>query len=293
MSELLKDLTIFAPAKVNLHLVIKNKRSDGFHNLESLFFAVNFGDSLHFSPTHEENVIEITMKGQSCDVPLRDNIIFKAISLFREKTGFNRGFKITVEKRIPLGSGLGGGSSNAASALLVLNKLAGFPLERESLFELGAALGSDVPFFLHETPAAWVTGRGEHIEAVEAPSLFLTLVNPGFPSHTAAAYRLFDEHREQSKRFYTEETEINRERGELFRWEKFRNDFLDIFPKTEKNIYNTIISSLQNLGAEFAGLSGAGSTCFGVFAKKEQAEKAAESLRKIWKFAQTATNAFV
>jgi len=213
--------------------------------------------------------------------------------------------EIKVEKRIPLGGGLGGGSSNAAATLLTLNKIADLPLSQETLLEMGASLGSDVPFFLHEVPCAWVTGRGEHIQPIEAPCQFLVLVNPGFHSDTAAAFRLLKEYR--SKNLTTEDTEFHRGfclknlplcdcepkvrvssmvSNSFLTNPVFYNDFLPVFPEKEKSVYNEIISMLQDLGADFAGLSGAGSTCFGVFELMENAQKAADDLRSKWDFVQ-------
>ncbi|MDR3020568.1 MAG: 4-(cytidine 5'-diphospho)-2-C-methyl-D-erythritol kinase [Treponema sp.] len=191
----ISKLSVFAPAKVNLHLAVLDRREDGFHNLESLFLAVDFGDTLHFEPIEGKNAFEISMEGQNSAIPPEKNIIFNALSLFREKTAFSQGINIHVEKRIPLGGGLGGGSSNAAVTLLALNKLTGAPLARNTLLDMAAALGSDVPFFVSEIPAAWVTGRGEHITPVEAPRVSLVLVNPGFSSNTAEAFRLLAEAR--------------------------------------------------------------------------------------------------
>jgi len=289
----LPKLTVNAPAKVNLHLAVFDKRPDGFHNLESIFLAVDFGDTLHFELISGEKTLKLTMKGSfsaDFDLPVEKNIIFRALSLFREKTGFDHGLKISVEKRIPFGGGLGGGSSDAAATLLALNKLAGFPLSREQLLETAAALGSDVPFFIYETAAARVTGRGECIEPLEAPHLFFVLVNPGFPSDTAAAFRLFDEWVADTQRIES------LARGEISRFLNmapetwpFYNDFLPVFKEPEKSVYNGIISKLRELGAEFAGLSGAGSTCFGVFTESELAEKAAAVLRvtpSAWSFVE-------
>jgi 4-diphosphocytidyl-2-C-methyl-D-erythritol kinase len=272
-------MTIFAPAKINLHLAVLDRRPDGFHNLESLFLALNFGDILHFEPLPGEKKTEIN----GTDIPLEKNIIFKALSLFREKTGFNRSLKIKMEKHIPVGGGLGGGSSDAASTLLALNKLAGSPLNRENLLEMAAALGSDVPFFIYETPAAKITGRGEQIEPVEPPGWFIVLVNPGFPSDTAAAFRLLDEYRAQNPAEVSVSARLidkNSYCGD--------NDFLPVFEEKEKAVYNGIISQLQRLGACFASLSGAGSTCFGLFEKKGQADKAAEVLSGKWGFVRAA-----
>jgi len=282
-----EKLPVFAPAKVNLHLAVKNKRLDGFHDIDSVFLALDFGDTLYFDVIEGKNTVEIDMEGINSPLPTEKNIIFKAVSLFREKTGFSQGLKITVEKRIPMGGGLGGGSSDAAAALLALNKLAAFPCRREDLLEMAAFLGSDVPFFIYETPAARVTGRGERILPLDAPKLFLVLVSPGFSSDTSAAYKLFDE----EKRIYKPS---NDDIGELLKegvfdekvYSHFTNDFLSVFPEPEKSIYNEIIAKLRESGAQYANLSGSGSACFGVFADREQARKAADVLRGKWRFVQ-------
>ncbi|MCL2442455.1 MAG: 4-(cytidine 5'-diphospho)-2-C-methyl-D-erythritol kinase [Treponema sp.] len=321
MPENIEQLIVLAPAKINLHLAVKAKRPDGFHDLESIFLAVNLYDILHFQLINDDNSTEITMKsGENLainadfdSIPVRDNIIFRAITLFREKTGYSKGLKINVEKRIPPGGGLGGGSSNAAVTLLTLNKIAGFPCCQEALLEMAVILGSDVSFFIHQTPAAWVTGRGEHIQPIEAPSMYLVLINPGFPSNTSSAFRLLDEYRYSNssgnKNLTTEYTEFHGDNNLSIlktpcssvssvvshsSWlshinlcnNKLVNDFLDVFPGKERTVYNEIISQLMEQGAEYANLSGAGSTCFGVFKTKEQTQNAVKSLQGKWPFIQ-------
>ena len=284
MSKFGEKLTVRAPAKVNLHLAVKDRRPDGFHDLESVFLALDFGDTLHFEPLAGKNALEIA--GMS--LPVEKNIIFKAVSLFRDRTGFDQGLRISVEKRIPLGSGMGGGPSDAASTLLALNKLAegAVPvLSRDALLEMAASLGSDVPFFVSGARAAWVTGRGEVIKPVEPPPrCFIVLVNPGFPSETAAAFRLLDDYRSSNSSFLIPHSSFSLT-GNPETW-PFRNDFLPVFEDHEKTVYTEILSQLRELGAGFVGLSGAGSTCFGVFTGKAQAAKAAEALLKWWNFVQ-------
>jgi len=288
MNFLMNKLTIAAPAKLNLHLEVLNKRKNGFHDLKSVFLAVNFGDTLHFEPLDGEKTAEIAVKGLNLDIPPEKNIIFRALCLFRKKTSFANGLKITVEKRIPSGGGLGGGSSDAAAALLALNEMADYPLSRAALLDTAEALGSDVPFFIYRTAAALVTGRGDIIEPFKAPRLFFVLVNPGFPSDTAAAFRLLDEYR---VKFKTPHKEARRREieGEVFsdlaRW-SFWNDFLAVFGERERSVYDEIIGGLRELGAGFAGLSGTGSTCFGVFTESESAQRAAEALRGKWNFVE-------
>jgi 4-diphosphocytidyl-2-C-methyl-D-erythritol kinase len=303
-----QDLTVLSPAKVNLHLAVLDRRPDGFHDIESVFLAVDFADTLHFELAGRENSVEIAMEpgsvpdlssvpaggsvpsgargvkgakwARGTPIPLEKNIIFRALSLFRAKTGFSKGIRVNVRKRIPIGGGLGGGSSNAASTLLALNKLAGSALSPDLLPEMGASLGSDVPFFLHETAAALVTGRGERIEALSPPGLFLTLVNPGFSSDTAAAYRLLDKKREDGKAAPSKSTVKKMEFSSFF------NDFLPVFKEPESSVYNEIISRLKDLGAQYANLSGSGSTCFGVFGDRAKALQAAEILRSKWNFSE-------
>jgi len=275
-----QNLIVLAPAKVNLHLAVLDRRPDGFHDIESVFLAVDFADTLHFELVEPENSVEIVMEPGSASIPPEKNIIFRALSLFKAKTGFSKGLRIKVQKRIPIGGGLGGGSSNAASALLALNKLAGNTLNLDFLLEMGASLGSDVPFFLYETAAALVTGKGEKIEALSPPQLFLTLVNPGFSSDTAASYCLLDKKRKGEK------GAPPRKAVKVMAFGSFFNDFLPVFEEPEISVYSEIISRLKDLGAQYANLSGSGSTCFGVFGDRAKAIKAAEILRSKWSLSE-------
>jgi 4-diphosphocytidyl-2-C-methyl-D-erythritol kinase len=313
------EIQLKAPAKINLHLNIGGKRPDGFHGIESLFLALDFGDTLRFetvSGTMPDGktsaaAAEIDMDWQLPDkppaIPLEKNIIFRAISLFRSRTGYDEGLKVSVTKRIPPGGGLGGGSSDAAATLLALNCLAGAasggknPVNGAALVEMGAELGSDVPFFLNPAfSAAWVSGRGEHVQPFELPgaarNLFFVLVYPGFPSDTTAAYRLFDSWRLQQKAVspprVSQASSLLSLNCPPCGW-PFSNDFLTAFREASGdnptyseafNYYRRILGSLGELGAEFSGLSGSGSTCFGVFSDRAKAEAAQIFLLKEWNF---------
>ena len=317
MRNLPKKLIISSPAKLNLYLAVLDVRGDGFHGLKSVFLATDFADILRFKSREGENFLEITMKARYREgtesykwknlnsIPLSENIIYKAVSLFRNETGFAQPLKVDVEKRVPPGSGLGGGSSNAAAALLALNTMAGFPCKQETLLKMASSLGSDVPFFLHNASAAWVAGRGERVSPLETPGWFFVLVNPGFPSDTAAAFRQLDEHRARSEkimkpqrasvpldsgipwfssRFLDGSDMFSRFNEIKFQGKVFWNDFLEVSSEPEKSIYNDIIFQLLELSADYAGLSGTGSTCFGVFKEKKKARKAAFFMRKKWSF---------
>ena len=281
-----KPLTIEAPSKVNLHLAVKDKRPDGFHNMESVFMAVDFGDTLHFEVSGKSSLV-INLEGVKFAIPLEENIIFKAVSLFRSVTGFDHGLRITLEKRVPPGGGLGGGSSDAASTLLALNKVSGAKLSEKKLMEMAISLGSDVPFFVTQSSAAWASDRGEHIKKASATKCHCVLVNPGFSSETDIAYKLLDECRAGSGKpsgsALSEKECLKALSGKPEIW-PFKNDFLDVLPDSHKAIYQKIIGKLTELGANFASLSGTGSTCFGVFSSKSKAESAADTLKNTWEF---------
>jgi 4-diphosphocytidyl-2-C-methyl-D-erythritol kinase len=231
------------------------------------------------------------------ELPRRDNIVLKAVDLFRARTGFDAPLRIRLEKRIPLGAGLGGGSSDAASTLLALNALRGRmghppPIDGEALRRMAAELGSDVPFFLGGSGAAYVTGRGEHIRPIEGPpDCAVLLVKPGFSSNTAGAFGLLDAHRldagESGNRAgLSEQALVEALKGPPALW-PYGNDFLEVFlargAPVERDAYRAILGGLAEAGADFCGLTGSGSTCFGIFMGEGgggPAEKAKKALSK-------------
>ncbi|MDR1986538.1 MAG: 4-(cytidine 5'-diphospho)-2-C-methyl-D-erythritol kinase [Treponema sp.] len=286
-------LRIEAPCKINVHLRVKDRRPDGYHDLESIFVTLAFGDTLWVKRTEEEGGCTILMDWQALQsagnipgegaFPLEKNSVYRAISLFRVKTGFKGGIRVRVEKRIPLGAGLGGGSSDAASMLRALQVLVAPNLPREDLLEMALALGSDVPFFLWGG-AAFVSGRGEQILPLKAvEGIWIVLVYPGFPSDTARAFRLLDQVRP--------EPGLVKEKGirDLIwalgeypgSW-PYRNDFLQVFldagNQEQAAVYRRIVQELKGRGADFVGLSGAGSACFGIFSNGGVAKEAGIAL---------------
>ncbi len=191
----MSPLVLSSPAKINLLLAITGRRADGFHSLMSVVSPVAWGDTLWVESAADGEVLLV------CDdpaVPLgEDNLIVRAERLFRGRSGWTGGVKFSLEKRIPMGAGLGGGSSNAVAALKGLNALAkeqGRALDQPTLCELAAELGSDCPLFLSEAPVV-MRGRGELIEPVpvEVAATWsgrrVLLFRPAFGVATAWAYR--------------------------------------------------------------------------------------------------------
>jgi 4-diphosphocytidyl-2-C-methyl-D-erythritol kinase len=178
-----------SPCKVNLLLNILGKRADGYHELETVMHPVKVFDRLTFARIPRG--IQLTCSDASLPVNA-GNLVYRAAAAFLPRAGVKDGVRIHLDKHIPLAAGLGGGSGNAAVTLAGLNELFGNPLPPETLHEIAASLGSDIPFFLQSKPAL-ATGRGEKIAALDFfPSLNGTaffLVHPGFGISTAWSYQ--------------------------------------------------------------------------------------------------------
>ena len=177
-------LVVPAPAKVNLFLHVTGRRGDGYHLLESLFALVDLADTVTLAPRDDG---AIARSGDVPGVTERDDLAIRAAVALQRATGTRRGVTIGVDKRIPMGGGLGGGSSDAASVLLALNRLWSLGLSRAELAGIGLALGADVPFFVHGENAI-VRGIGEAITPVSLPRQWLALAFPAVAVPTAAIF---------------------------------------------------------------------------------------------------------
>lgn len=173
-----------APAKLNLFLHVVGRRPDGYHLLQTVFQFLDYGDELAFRPTDDGR---IARAGAAADIPLQTDLTLRAARLLREASGCRQGVEITLRKRIPVGGGLGGGSSDAATTLLALNELWGTGLTRSQLAALALELGADVPVFIHGR-AAWAQGVGEVLTPVELPEPWYLVVAPPVQVSTAAVF---------------------------------------------------------------------------------------------------------
>ena len=182
----LRRLSALSPAKINLFFRILHKREDGFHEVVSLYQAINLFDRIDMQ---RASVDRFTCNEGSLET--QDNLILRAVQMFREKTKWQEPLHIHLDKHIPIEAGLGGGSSNAATALLMLCKLANIQLSLQELVLLGRELGSDVPFFFTKGTALG-RGRGNELEEMEAlPLPSLWIVKPQFGLSTKAVYAAF------------------------------------------------------------------------------------------------------
>lgn len=173
-----------APAKLNLFLHITGRRADGYHMLQTVFQMVNWGDTLHFARRDDGNVRLLTpLPGVDPEMDLT----VRAARLLQAHSGTRHGVDIVVEKRVPMGAGLGGGSSDAATTLLALNRLWALSESREALQTLGLALGADVPFFVYGR-TAFAEGVGEVLQPVRTPDAWFLIVTPPAHASTAAIF---------------------------------------------------------------------------------------------------------
>ena len=161
-------VSLFSPAKLNLFLAVTGRRADGFHDLVSVAAPLDFGDQLEARSRERGAGSQFTLTCDQPEVPVDGgNLVLKAAAAFVAATGWQGGVDFTLTKRIPVGAGLGGGSSNAVAALRALNQLSGGALAGEKLAAVAASLGSDCALFLHNAPVV-MRGRGERIEALPA-----------------------------------------------------------------------------------------------------------------------------
>jgi 4-diphosphocytidyl-2-C-methyl-D-erythritol kinase len=265
-------LRLFAPAKINLCLHVLGKRPDGYHELAMLMQSLDFGDTLEMELTNRPGEVLVDCAG--VDLPTGDeNIAAKAARRMLARSNMQVGVRIVIDKKIPVAAGLGGGSSNAATTLLGLNKLLNLRLSKDELMAEGVKLGADVPFFLF-ADKAWATGIGDRLESVPPlPPVWYVLVNPGIFISTAWVYQNLG---------LTAPPILTK----LPRFPTTVDDLVAILENDLERItiehyplLAEIKGKLIELGAKGALMSGSGSTLFGVFAEEAQAHNAAEILR--------------
>lgn len=173
-----------APAKINLFLHITGRRKDGLHELQTLFQFLNIGDSLHFLPRQDGQIRLLT---EIPGVVAADNLVVKAARALQTASGTEQGVDISLDKRIPVGGGLGGGSSDAATTLVALNQLWQTGLDRAALARIGLALGADVPVFVHGR-AVWAEGLGEQFSPAEPEEPWYVVLVPDCTVSTAEVF---------------------------------------------------------------------------------------------------------
>lgn len=274
------EIVVQAPGKVNLLIRVLDRLPNGYHGLSSLMHAVNVFDQLRIrlNPSHDQ----VRLTCENADLPVdRGNLVYRAAEAVLRRAERSVGVDIELKKAIPLAAGLGGGSSDAASTIYGCVQLLKLEWGLSELCDVGAALGSDIPFFFH-APCAIVQGWGQEVTpyAIEGER-WVVLVNPGFPIQTKWAYEQLASHRAGvvPVRSWSEAGE----RSWPVSWDEvigaMENDFESaLFPLYP--ILGFIKEKLLALGAQASLLSGSGATVFGVFLTRDAAREAAAQLRR-------------
>ena len=272
-----ESVEILAPAKVNLRLKVLEQQTSGYHSLESVFCAVSLYDRLRVRGGAGE--VELEIEGAVDVGPAEDNLVVRAARrFFLEFGGVGDGARISLTKRIPSAAGLGGGSSDAAATLLALNALHDRPFSAELLVELGAEIGSDVPFFLCGSPLALGWGRGERLLALPPlPQRHVLIAHPGVAMPTGQAFQRIAELRGGG--YHPPAFVLPGET--LASWEAVatvaENDF-DAVATERLPSLATAKEAMLASGAEIALLAGSGASVFGVFPSSEPARATAAEL---------------
>ena len=272
-------LTVAAPAKVNLILRVLDRRTDGYHNLWSLMQTVGVADELTLSHDPHHSAIRL-----QCDQPSlktdSSNLVYRAAAAVLQHGGLTVGLDIRLAKRIPMGAGLGGGSSDAAATIMGLNRLLRLGWSAEKMAEIGQGLGSDVPFFMF-APTAIVAGRGEQVAPVRiSGTRWVLLVNPGFEVETKWAYQQLSATRAGVQPISDAHQAIGK--GSDLSWEQIMQTAENDFETPVFKAFPTLQQIKQQLlaeGAEAALLSGSGATVFGVFPDEATARQAQNGFR--------------
>jgi 4-diphosphocytidyl-2-C-methyl-D-erythritol kinase len=257
-------MIVFPHAKINLGLQILDRRVDGFHNLETIFYPVQWNDALELIPEPESDHIHFSSSGLVIDAPAADNLCVRAYQLIKTDFPRLRGIRCWLHKTIPSGAGLGGGSSDAAFMLKAIRQLALPTLSDEALHAYALQLGSDVPYFLLNTPAV-ATGRGEKLTpcAIDLSAYHIIIVHPGIHVHTGRAFSALSPNRPYTPVSAALDKPVHTWKDYLF------NHF-------EESVFNThpeiaaIKQQLYDAGALYASLSGSGSSVYGLFEQKPE-----------------------
>jgi 4-diphosphocytidyl-2-C-methyl-D-erythritol kinase len=282
MTDSRAQLQLAAPAKINLGLEVLRRRADGFHDINTLFAAIDLSDCVKLHSRNDGRII-CRVTGNERLESEGTNLCSRAAYVLRGYAGReDLGLEIDLAKRIPIGAGLGGGSSDAAAAMLGALRLWGLSVPPATLGRMALDLGSDVPFFLHGGVAA-ATSRGETLTPIDIRLPYtVLLVNPGIHVSTPWAYRALGRTAERPATDLVAALRRGLEDPLAMR-EGLHNDFEGVV-FAEHPLLPTLKEKLYAAGALYAAMSGSGSTMLGLFGDRAAAEEAAVGFREYWTY---------
>lgn len=267
-------IKILAPAKINLHLQVTSRRNDGYHNLISLFQMISLYDEIVIEKISKNKII---LNG-NFNCTTEDNLIFKAAEWLKKSLNISGGFNITCIKNIPTGAGLGGGSSDAAAALLGIKSLLDLKIDNTFLQKGALELGSDVPFFLGASTAI-AEGRGEELIPIGTrEDLFILVTDSGFHCSTKEAFSMLDLNYNTMKILSKDSIIAAYLTQKPSLW-PFENSFSP-YLYNKHSIFKSIIEKLNLNGSEYSSVTGTGSSVFGVFCDENLVDNARKVLKQ-------------
>lgn len=254
-----------APAKLNLFLHITGRRDDGYHELQTVFQFLDYGDELRFSPRNDGVIRRVTAVA---GVPEAEDLTVRAARLLQAETDCGQGVDIVIDKRLPMGGGLGGGSSDAATTLVALNVLWGLGLSEDRLAQLGLTLGADVPVFVHGR-AAWAEGVGERFTPVDLPEPWYVVLVPA--AHVSTA-RLFSD------------PQLTRDMSPITIRGFFAGEGCNVFEPLVRSGYPEVDAAMDWLsGHALARMTGTGACVFAAFDTESAARRVADAAEGRWR----------
>ena len=263
-------MVIFPNAKINIGLNIIGKRSDGFHDLETIFYPVAVKDVLEIisSKNEADQDIIFTSSGNEINVTDKDNLCVKAFHLIKNDFPQLPAVKMHLHKHIPIGAGMGGGSADASSVLLLLDKQFNLNISENKLQEYALKLGSDCPFFIYNKPS-FAAGRGEKLATlnIDLSGCKILIIHPGIHVNTGEAFKKLNYNN------FSAPGELQQYiQTDIYNWKTcIKNDFeISVFKKYPE--IAAIKSKLYEAGAIYSSMSGSGSAVFGIFSKDSTAE---------------------
>jgi len=263
-------LKVYAPAKLNLYLDVLEKRPDGYHNVKTLFEKIDLKDEIEI--IRKRRGIDVRIEPKASCPEGKDNIVYKAIEALLKESKLDLGLEVIIKKNIPVGSGLGGGSSDAASVLRAINEKFDLGISPKRLFHIASLLGKDVPFFMLDAPFAIGRLAGEGLEPVEADvSFFHIVIKPDVSISTEAMYKRLDRLQRGPRRNGLEAIIPALKNKDLALLKKaYYNAFEEVLADSTHYIEKTK-TLLLKAGAEAVFLSGSGSALFCTLKDKEEA----------------------
>lgn len=263
------NLLVRAPAKINLSLLIAGKRPDGFHEIRTLMSKIDWMDELRFEPADREG-IDLRCEGPHWAPGGEDNLVYRACRMLYEHIGKNPQVKVTLRKNIPAGTGLGSASSDAAAALMGLNRFENLNVSQDTLSEMAALLGSDIAFFLNG-PVAFCTGRGEKIQKIDTPTEFAALLI--LPDISISTKKVYENYNHDSSRFAILDQKINTflEKKNIDSIRKICANMLEESCFQLHNELSQLRIRIERLCEKEVCLSGSGSAMYMLFSRDDNA----------------------